>query len=221
MRLRGCQPSHRNARYCNLCDRVIRRKPGATDVELSIVFADVRGSTSLAAQAEHDHERATYVRRLRHFAQAVKEVFERTNGFVIDVVGDEVVGVYPPGLCGPRHAEFAFQAAQALTELAALASHEDRAMLPFGVGVHTGEVFLGNRFADTEQPAEDQLSKVRIIGNHVNLTARLAAAAASGEALLSDDMIAAMGAEPPKLERRVINVRGRDEPMGVHVLTMR
>jgi adenylate cyclase len=219
MRLRGCHPSDRNTRYCNRCDRVIRQKPGATDVTLSMVFADVRGSTTLAAQAEHDGLRADYVRRLRHFETAVKSVLEQTNGFIIDVVGDEVVAVYPPGLCGRRHAEFALNAARALTRLAAASERAGGTILPFGVGVHTGEVFLGNRFTMDEEVPEDQLSRVRIIGEHVNLAARLSAAAQTSEALVSDDTIAALVAAPPKLERRRIPIRGLSDLLSVHVVT--
>jgi adenylate cyclase len=219
MRLRGCHRSDRNSLYCNRCDRVIRRKPGATDVELSMVFADVRGSVSFAAQAEHDGQRAEYIRRLRHFEAAVRLVLERTNGFIIDVVGDEVVAVYPPGLCGPRHAAFALEAARALTKLAAQSGRDGGPVLPFGVGVHTGEVFLGNRFTVDEEPAEDQLSKVRIIGDHANLAARLAAAAGSSEALVSDATIAALPHAPPTLEHRRLSIRGRAELVGVHVVT--
>lgn len=217
MRLRGRTPSHRNARYCNRCERVIRSRPGATDVELSIVFADVRGSTALAERAEHAGDRAAYVWRLRAFASAVKAEIERSDGFLIDVVGDEVVGIYPPGLSGPRHAAFALRAARTLVRLAGHRGADGTA-LPFGVGVHTGEVFLGNRFSEEEHPAEDELSKVRIIGDHVNVAARLASAAGAGEALVSEATIAAAGGEPPDAERRSISVAGRDEPVGVYVL---
>jgi len=218
MRFRGSHRSDRNALYCNRCDRVIRRKPGATDVELSMVFADVRGSVSFAAQAEHEGQRADYIRRLCNFEAAVRSVLERTNGFIIDVVGDEVVAIYPPGLCGPRHANFALQAAHALTRLPAQSERAGQPILPFGVGVHTGEVFLGNRFTVDEEPTEEQLSKVRIIGDHANLAARLSAAAGPSEALVSDETMAALTHAPPMLERRRLAIRGRAELVGVHVV---
>lgn len=219
LRLSGCEQSHRNSFYCNRCDRAIRRKPGATDVELSMVFADVRGSTTLAERAEHSGQRDDYVRQIRHFEAVIKSVIERTNGFIIDVVGDEVVGVYPPGLCGPGYAAFAFRAARTLTRLAADSARDGGTLLPFGVGVHTGEVFLGNRLSDDEHPAEEQLSKIRIIGDHVNLTARLASAARPGEALVSDDTIAALPHALLKYEHREIPIRGRDESVGAYVVT--
>lgn len=220
MRLRGIEASASNTLYCNRCNRAIRAHPGATDVTLSMVFADVRGSTALAAQAEHEGRRDEYVRLLRHFEAEVRAVFERTRGFIIDIVGDEVVAVYPPGLSGSRHADHAVAAALALTRLGARAAYGRQPLPPFGVGVHTGEVFLGNRFSDHEPPAED-LSKVRIIGEHANLTARLAAAAESGEAIVSDETIAALSAPArgaERMERRRITVKGLDAPVGVHVM---
>ena len=216
MRLCGAEASHRNARYCNRCERVMQEHPGATDLQLAIVFADVRGSTTLAERAEHGGDRAAYVRRIRAFAAAVRRVLEQTDGFVVDVVGDEVVGAYPPGLCGPGYATLAISAARRLARLGA--GGPGGAPLPFGVGVETGEVFLGNRFSAEEHPAEDERAKVRLIGDHVNVAARLASAAAAGEALVSDATMAAATVRPLGLERRRIDVAGRDAPVDVHVL---
>ena len=50
MRLRGKRPSNRNPRFCSACDHFIRAHPGGAEVMLSMVFADVRGSTALAEQ---------------------------------------------------------------------------------------------------------------------------------------------------------------------------
>ena len=47
MGLRGRRPSNRNPRYCSKCDQFIRAFPGGAEVEMSMIFADVRGSTPL------------------------------------------------------------------------------------------------------------------------------------------------------------------------------
>src|SRR6476620_5616979 len=47
MRKEGREPSNRNPRYCSRCDQWIRENPGGADVEMTIVFLDVTGSTLL------------------------------------------------------------------------------------------------------------------------------------------------------------------------------
>lgn len=217
--MRACNswPSRHNPRYCNRCELAIRERPGATDLQLAILYADVRGSTTLAERAEHAGHRPAYVERIHRFVAAVCAVLEETDGFVLNAVADEVVGVYPPGLCGPEYAARAVAAATRLARLGAAAAGDD-APLPFGVGVDTGDVFLGNKFTDAEQLTEIELATVRVIGDHMNVAARLASAAAAGEALVSEATMAAATVRPLGLERRRIRVAGREEPVDVHVL---
>lgn len=44
----GKQRSAMNPRFCNMCDEAMRRFPGGAEVEMSMLFADVRGSTALS-----------------------------------------------------------------------------------------------------------------------------------------------------------------------------
>src|SRR5262245_7701485 len=48
MRLRGKGPANRNPRYCSACDKFLRAYPGGAEVDLSMMFVDVRGSVPLA-----------------------------------------------------------------------------------------------------------------------------------------------------------------------------
>jgi hypothetical protein len=44
----GKQRSALNPRFCNMCDEASRMFPGGNEVEMSMLFADVRGSTALS-----------------------------------------------------------------------------------------------------------------------------------------------------------------------------
>jgi len=44
----GKQRSDLNPRFCNLCEKASREFPGGAEVEMSMLFADVRGSTALS-----------------------------------------------------------------------------------------------------------------------------------------------------------------------------
>lgn len=205
MGLRGKRPSNRNPRFCSACDHFIRAHPGGAEVTLSLVFADVRGSTSLAERISPTE----LSRRFNEFYAAITHVLVETDGFIIDVVGDEVVGVYPPGFSGPRHAALAIEAARQLVVLDPSAFGG----LPFGVGVHTGVVHIG-----TTMGADEGIADVRAIGDNVNISARLSSSAGPGEALVSAAAWDAAGESPDELEHRELTLKGRNEPLGVWVL---
>jgi adenylate cyclase len=205
MRLRGKRPSNRNPRFCSACDHFIRAHPGGAEVTLSLVFADVRGSTTLAEQVSPTELH----RSMNAFYAAVTHVLVETDGFMIDVVGDEVVGVYPPGMSGEHHAALAVDAARRLVAL----DPAEAGGLSFGVGVHTGLVHIG-----TTMGADEGIADVRAMGDSVNVSARLSSAAAPGEALVSAATWEAAGESPEGLEVRELVLKGRIEPLRVWVL---
>lgn len=205
MGLRGKRPSNRNPRFCSACDHFIRAYPGGAEVTLSMVFADVRGSTALAERISPTE----LSRRMHEFYSAVTHVLVETDGFMIDVVGDEVLGVYPPGFSGPRHAALAIEAAQRLVALDAAVSSD----MPFGVGVHTGVVHIG-----TTMGADEGIADVRAIGDSVNIAARLSSSAKPGEALVSEAAWEAAGETPVQLEQRELELKGRTEAIRVSVI---
>ena len=75
MRFIGFGPSPLNRRICSGCIRALERRPGGAEIELSIMFADVRGSTGLAermAAGEFSELLATLLRRSREGCRPVE-----------------------------------------------------------------------------------------------------------------------------------------------------
>src|SRR5438874_13267590 len=48
MRLSGRGPSRMNPRWCSACETFAKHHPGGAEIPLSLLFADIRGSTALA-----------------------------------------------------------------------------------------------------------------------------------------------------------------------------
>jgi adenylate cyclase len=92
-------------------------------------------------------------------------------------------------------------------------THEEGPWLPIGIGVHTGPVFVG-----TVSGSEDSVTDITALGDNVNVAARLASLAAPGEALISEVAYAAGGADLGDLERRQLDLKGRNEPVPARVL---
>lgn len=184
---------------------------------MTMVFVDVRGSVKIGYELR---DRPTeYSRVMEQFYEMATKALHDTDGFMIDLVGDEVVGVYPPGFSGPQHARKAIEAAKELLRSESPLTSEG-ARLPIGVGVHTGVVYIGTvGVGDGELPgAQAGAADVRAQGDNANVTARLAALAQAGEALISDATCKAAGLDLDHLEHRELELKGRPEPIGVHLM---
>ena len=82
----GKQRSTMNPRYCNLCEIASREFPGGAEVEMSMLFIDIRGSTALSETMS-----PTEFRKLidRFYTAATKIIIEE-DGLVEKLAGDEV-----------------------------------------------------------------------------------------------------------------------------------
>jgi class 3 adenylate cyclase len=164
-------------RFCGSCgsplagDAAVGREVRKT---ITIVFCDLAGSTALGERLDPE----SLQRVLGRYYERMREVLERHEGTVAKFIGDAVVGVF--GI--PRlHEDDALRAVRAAFELrTALAEFNEELERDWGVtlqvrvGVNTGEVLAGS-------PA---VGSALVLGDAVNVAARLEQAAAAGEVLL-------------------------------------
>ncbi len=198
MRLQGKGRNWRNPNYCNACDKFLRAFPGGAEVDVSMIFVDVRGSVSIGEQMTP----TAFSRVMNDFYAKATGALLETDGFLVEAEGDHVVGVYPPGFSGAGHAYKAMIAAQNLLATDWRVSNQLR--VPIGIGVHTGNVFIG-----TYTAGEAGLQDIHILGDNVNVAARLAESAQPNEALVSDVACAAAHWEIADLERRELQLKGK------------
>ena len=200
------RPSRLNRRICNGCIRALEKQPGGAEIELSFLFADVRGSTALAERMPPEE----FSRLMARFYGAAATVVDRLNGIVDKFVGDEVVALFIPGFAGADHATDAIAAAADL--LAATRGEDGEIWIPVGAAVHTGLAYVGT-------VGEGDTFDFTALGDSVNTTARMAASAATGEILVSSAAAAAADLDTKGMESRTLELRGRVENVEAWVLT--
>jgi adenylate cyclase len=202
----GLAPSKLNPQLCNVCESLASRYPGGAEIELSILFADVRGSTTIA---EHISPTA-FSQLIARFYKATSRVLFKKNAMIEKLIGDEVTGFFTPGFAGEMHARVAIEAGQ---EILRVTGHEDSdgPWIPVGVGVHTGMTFVGAVSAD------GSTADITVLGDTPNTGARIASHAAAGELLISDASITAARMKSDGLENRLLDLKGREEPVKVWV----
>ena len=197
MRLVGKRPSEADPNWCTSCLNFMAKHHGGAEMDGAMLFADIRGSTSLAERMSPGEYHALLD---RYFAAATSAVF-RYDGFVDKFVGDELVAIFFPLLTGERYVARAVDAAQ---ELLRATGHADPGgpWAPVGAGVHAGRAWFG-------VVGEGSHIELTAVGDNVNIAARLASAAEAGEVLVSADAAAASDLGPT-LERRTLDLKGKE-----------
>jgi adenylate cyclase len=170
---------------------------GGAEVELSMLFADVRGSSQIARRTPS----LEFTRLMNRFYRTSSDVLFAADAIVEKFVGDEVVGLFIPFLAGPDHTRKAVEAAQALLRLTGHGSDEGP-WVPLGAGVHRGRAFVGI-VTSAESNAD-----FTALGDPVNVAAHLASQAATGEVLVTGEAAAAAALDLEGLERRHLSLKG-------------
>jgi adenylate cyclase len=207
MRLLGTKPSNYNPRLCGECESFFKSHIGGAEIRLSMLFADIRGSTSLAETMKPAQFRALIDR----FYGAATAVLIDGNALIDKLAGDQVSGYFVQGLTGPGFSRVAIAAAQDLLRAAGYGSL-DGPWIPVGVGVHTGEAFVGS------VGSVNGTADLTALGDAVNIAARLGSNAGPGEILVSQEAYEEAGLELDGMERRSLELKGRVQPVSVIVL---
>ncbi len=206
--LQGVRKSDKNPRYCAACHSFTTKFRGGAEIELTMLFVDVRGSTTIAESMNA----SDFGRLMNRFYEAAIKVLVQADAFIDKLVGDEVTALFIPGFAGPDHARRAVEAGQALLRVT---GHADRGgpWVPVGVGVHTGPAWVGSIVGASGADAD-----FTALGDNVNIAARLASSARQGEVLISEATYLAAGLGQTDLEKRDLNLKGKTEPVRVRVL---
>ena len=206
MRFAGHGRWAKNPKYCTGCFRMLSSNHGGAEIECSLLFADVRGSTTLAESTSPRE----FNRLMGRFYDSAAEVLVDHDGIVDKFVGDEIIGIFVPSMASEQHAARAVDAARTLMTEIGVGSRSGP-WIPIGIGVTTGVAYVGSigDSSDTEMTA---------MGDVVNVTARLASVAGAGEILVTAVAAAAAGL-PVDLPARSLQLKGKTQSTDVVVIT--
>ena len=204
----GKQPSNMNPTLCNVCEQFARKYQGGAEIELSLLFADVRGSTSLGETMSP----MAYSKLINRFYKTATEVLVQSDALIDKIIGDQVAGMYVPGFAGPAHARRAIQSAQEILR-ATGHTRPEGPWIPLGVGVHTGTAFVGS--VGSEQGTSD----ITVLGDTANTAARLSSLARQGEILITAATSSAAGISLGDLETRHLELKGKSQSVLVYALS--
>jgi adenylate cyclase len=175
---------------------------------MAILFADIRGSTMLG---EHLGP-AEYASVLNRFYRAATESLINQDAIIDKLIGDEVMALFIPGVCGSNFRRRAADAALSLLETVGYGGSAEPWM-PIGVAINAGVTYVGN-------VGSEGVVDFTALGDTVNTASRLASSAAAGEILVSEDVYQSVAGMYPEAGRRRLDLRGKETPFPVRVLTL-
>lgn len=198
----GKRQSNLNPRFCNICDEAARRFPGGAEVEMSILFADVRGSTALSESMSPTE----FSQLINRFYTRATKIITDADGLVEKLAGDSVAAFWGAGFAGPDYVRLTVEVAQKISRTM------ERLKIPVGIAVHYGVAYFGS------MGSEGGLTEISAIGDEVNMGARLCSQAAAGEIIVSEQALKAAGLDGSDLEARRLELKGIRDLVHVRVM---
>jgi adenylate cyclase len=196
-RLVGYAPSRKNPNMCNSC---FERAPvGGSEIEIGVLFADVRGYTSLVEGSSP----AETAELLAPFYKSARDTLLRQDAVIDKLVGDEVMALFIPLFAGDDAIEKMVTAAVELLR--------ETSDLPVGAGADFGRAFVGN-------VGEEDVKDFTALGDVVNTAARLQASAEPGQLLVSESVYEVVGNRFPDANRVELDLKGKTAPVPAHVI---
>ena len=169
---------------------------------MSMLFADVRGSTALSETMSPTE----FSQLISRFYNQSTKVITDADGLVEKLAGDSVAAFWGAGFAGASYVARSIQVAQ---KLAGVMGREG---IPVGIGVHAGVAYFG------AVGAPDGLTEITAVGDEVNTAARLASKAAAGEIIVSEQALHEAALPATDLEARSLDLKGISQPVAVRVM---
>jgi adenylate cyclase len=192
----GWAPSRKNP---NVCGRCCDQMPaGGAEVDVAVLFADVRGSTSIAERLGASE----FAELLNRFYATATEVLLRHDALIDKLIGDEAMALFIPGVAGPDYRRKSLAAATDLLRAVGYGSPEG-AWLPVGVGLNAGNAYVGN--------VGSAVIDFTALGDAVNVAARLQSHAQAGQAVVAGDLLEDLDERLPHARRLEVEARGREQ----------
>ncbi len=171
-----------------------------------MLFADVRGYTSMAESQSPEH----VARLLNRFYAVATHVLSRADAVIDKLVGDEVMALLIPGFAGQDYVEKMARAAEGLLEAVGYGSAREP-WLPVGIGLDRGVAFVGN-------VGTGEVNDFTALGDVVNTAARLQGEAKAGQIVMSERVYQEVSARYPDARPVELALKGKSEPVAARVV---
>ena len=178
---------------------------------VTVLIADIRGFTALCSRRSPEE----VVRLLNDYFEKIVGVVFALDGTLDKFIGDAVLVVFGAPTDQPDSELRAVECAWRMQETVATGNAERRGRgeeeIRIGIGINAGDVVAGN-------VGSRQRMEYTVLGDVVNLTQRLSAAARPGQTLLSESVHARVASRVEARALEPLRVKGKPEPVNAYEL---
>src|SRR4051794_32550629 len=206
MRRVGFGPSRKNP---SLCDTCFEKAPmGGVEMDIGVLFADVRGFTSLSESMDPKGVAGL----LNRFYESASEVLNR-SAIIDKLVGDEVMALYIPQLFGVEASEDDMM--RDARELLAAVGYgaQTEPWLRLGVGLDVGRAYVGN-------VGSGEVKDFTALGDVVNTASRLQSSADAGQIVISERLFDRLSAGSLQAPSTSLDLKGKHEAQPARVIDL-
>jgi len=182
---------------------------GGEKRQVTLLMSDLRGFTTLSEYL-HPEEVVTILNR--HLGTMV-DVILRYHGTIDEFIGDAILVIFGAPIQRDDDAQRAVACAVEMQLAMAMVNADNRRdglpEVEMGIGIHTGEVVVGNI-------GSDKRAKYGVVGRHVNLTARIESCTVGSQILVSEATHREVGALITIAEQMQVTAKGIEAPITLY-----
>ncbi len=197
----------------NLVDQIVRGAlqldQGGTKREVTMLFADIRGFTDMSER----HSPEEMVKTLNDYFEVMVDVLFAHGGTLDKYVGDEIIGLFGAPVTLPDAADRAIRCGlemqRALAEFNRVRRSAKLEPIHIGIGINTGPVIAG-------AIGSSRTLQYTVIGDAVNVAARLCSVAKAGEVILSEFTMQHTQGTVNVEKRDPVHVKGKSAQLQIY-----
>jgi class 3 adenylate cyclase len=182
---------------------------GGKKQNISILFSDIRGFTSMSEQMDVENA----VTMLNHYFSVMVDVIHKYRGTVIEFLGDGILAIFGAPVSYENHPDSAAACAVemqiAMDEVNEWNIKNRYPLMEVGVGINTGESIVGNI-------GSPKSMKYNVIGSNVNLASRIESFSTGGQILISYNTFSLIKSELRIGQTLEVTPKGLKEPITVY-----
>ncbi|MCK4542217.1 MAG: PAS domain-containing protein [Spirochaetales bacterium] len=194
----------------NLMDAPELLRPGGDKKIATVFFADIRGYTHFSEGKEPEY----IIEVLNDYFKEAVEIVIKYRGYIDKFIGDCIMAAWGVPLESEKYD--AGKAVACALEIQQLVRSKDRTFfkgeasnLTIGIGMHTGPLVAGNL-------GSSRRMDYSIIGDTVNVAARLEGVAGPGEIIITDSTRSYLGSGFRLEKKKPVQVKGKTEPIPIY-----
>jgi adenylate cyclase len=183
---------------------------GGNRREAVMLMSDIRGFTNLSETLGPE----VIVAILNRYFSHMIEIVRQHQGIIVDFYGDAILVFFDP-LDEPatatiaRAVQCAFHMQAKMPEVNRELARQNLPDLSMGIGIHAGQVVVGNIGSSTR-------AKYGVVGSAVNITSRIQEQAQKGQILVSDAVLGKVADRVQVENALTVDLKGVDQPMTLH-----